>query len=435
MGLLSDLAALFVPDTQARHQFPDLQSQISAIRRTPNAFHPPSITEALSVPAIFRAVTLISNTVGSLAMEGYRQGQRLRQEDSPRLIVRPNPFTTPREFYRDTSYAMASRGEAWWWIARRDISGAPTALYPVPPQELQVTPNDRDRLRPLIEWGQKRMPNEDMVQVVLTREPGSLRGSGPLQMCGAAVTVSVEAQQFAANFFIGGGWPSAVIKSALDLTEDEALALKDQWTSTPNNMPKVIDPGIESVETVGTNPSNWQLTEQRTQQNGEAARMFGIPGALLEYNASGSSLTYQNVTEVYTQFVRTCLAPNYLEPIEQAMSDLLDGRTVSRFNVDGLLRADVKTRYEVHELAINTGVYGPDYAQRQEGIIPGSSEVAPVPFSEPLSAIEGSASMYALSARSLSDLRCPNCGRLNGRAAGYAEVACKRCGTMVTNVA
>lgn len=388
---------------------------------------PPSIRDALSVPAIFRAVTLISNTVGSLAMEAYRRGVRMPQEDAPRLIVRPNPFTTPREFYRDTSYAMASRGEAWWWIAVRDTDGTPLSLYPVPPHELTVTPNERNRLRPVIKWRDTVMRNEDMVQIVLTREPGALRGAGPLQVCGAAVSVSVEAQQFAANFFMGGGWPSAVIKSAIDLSEDEATLLKEQWTETPNNQPKVIDPGVESVEPFGTNPSTWQLTEQRVQQNGEAARMFGIPGALLEYNASGSSLTYQNVTEVYTQFARTCLAPNYLEPIEQAMSDLLNGQTVSRFNLDGLLRADIKTRYEVHEIAINAGVYDEGYARQREGIDPGSAENAPVPLAPP----QAIPTLLPVNRTALRELRCPHCGRMAGRVAGPAEIKCTRCGEMV----
>ena len=34
--------------------------------------------------------------------------------------------------------------------------------------------------------------------------------------------------------------------------------------------------------------------------------------------------------------------------------------------------------------------------------------------------------------RSLPELRCPACGRLAGRVAGPAEIACSKCGRMVT---
>jgi phage FluMu protein Com len=249
-------------------------------------------------------------------------------------------------------------------------------------------------------------------------------------MCGAAVSVSVEAQEFAADFFAGGGWPSAIIKSALSLEPEEAAALKLQWMETANNMPKVIDPGIESVEAMGSNPSTWQLTEQRVQQNGEVARMFGIPGALLEYSASGSSLTYQNVTEVYTQFVRTCLAPNYLEKIEQAMTDLVAGNTIARFNVEGLLRADVKTRAEVHQIMIGAGVYDAPYAQKIEGIEPGSVETAPVPLSPP----QAVPNILPFQARS-QEVRCHSCRRLLSELATPPyRLTCPRCKSVNENL-
>ena len=431
MGFLDAIGRVFAPEIQTRSDpwadYPGLYEQLALIRRTPRPWRTASINEALGVPAIFRAVTLISNTTGSLSMEAYRQGVKLPQEDAPRIIIRPNPFSTPNEFFRDTAYAMATRGEAWWWIAARDIDGVPLSLYPVPPSELHVSENPRNRLRPDIRWRDEPMRNEDMVQIVMHRESGALRGAGPLQVCGAAVSVSVEAQEWAADFFAGGGLPSAIIKSALDLEEHEAQALKQQWMETPNNMPKVIDPGVESVEAFGIDPKAAQLEEQRQYQNGEAARMFGIPGSLLEYSAAGSSLTYQNVTEVYTQFLRTCLAPNYLEKIEQAMSDLLTRATVSRFNVEGLLRADIKTRFDVHQVAIESGVYDPAYAQQAEGIAPGSIENAPVPMALP----QAVPALLPENRSALQELRCAKCGRLNGVASGYAETACKRCGTMV----
>ena len=151
-----------------------------------------SINEALGVPAIWGAVSLIADTVGSLSLEAFRQGVLLDADSRPRLIIRPNPFSTPRAFFRDTAFYLASRGEAWWWIAARDSDGAPMSLYPVPPWEIQVAKNPRNVLRPTITWLDRQMNNDDMRQITYMPDDGGLRGMGPLQACGAAMSVAVD---------------------------------------------------------------------------------------------------------------------------------------------------------------------------------------------------------------------------------------------------
>ena len=85
------------------------------------------------------------------------------------------------------------------------------------------------------------------------------------------------------------------------------------------------------------------MLDARSHQDGEAARLYGAAGIAGGVQRSGLvSLTYQNIGEVFTLFVKTCLAPNYLEPQEQALSDLLPRSTVARFNVDAFYRPDMQ---------------------------------------------------------------------------------------------
>ena len=373
---------------------PGLTEQLMAVQGlTPRPWRAAGLKEALGVPSIHRAVTLISNTVGMLSLNAYRKGARLDDDDRPRIIVRPNPFTTPRDFFRDTAYNMATRGEAWWWVAARDADGAALSLLPVNPAEVSVTEDPLDLRYPIIEWRGRKMRNEDMVQITLMREAGSLRGYGPLQLCGAAVSVAVEAQEWAANFFAYGGYPNIWIKAAGDLSGgddgmdpdglSEAQRLKAQWMETAPNTPKVTDDGIESIEQFDPNPQGAQMLDAREYQNGDTARMFGIPGSLLDYSVSGSSLTYQNLEQEMTKFLRTCLIPNYLAPIEQAISDQLTRSTIAKFHVEEVNRADIKTRYEVYEIGTRSGVLPVELAQEMEGIVPGNLENAPTPLASP----------------------------------------------------
>lgn len=367
-------------------EFDSLDDQLLAIRRRQLGTRPwrqASIREALGVPSIFGAVNMLANLTGSLTMSAMRDELEVDPDDRPQIIVRPDPLTIPREFYRGTAYNLASRGEAWWWVCKRDTQGRALSLWNVAPHEVTVEEDPNDRRYPIIRWGNKVYPNEDMRQLVYSREPGELRGVGPLQMCGAAVSVAVESQEWAANTYADGGRPSIAIKSAVELDKDEADLLREQWIDSPANVPRVIDPGIEEIQEFGEYDRGTGMLQARDYQNGETARMFNMPGSLLDYAVSGSSLTYQNIGEEFTKLVRQCLRPNYLEVIEQTMSDLLTRSTVARFKTDTLTLADIKTRYEVYGLGIDKGIIDAEEARRFEGYAPGDVENAAVPFSPP----------------------------------------------------
>lgn len=409
--------------------------QPARLSAPPRTWRVPSVGEALSVPAVHRAVDLIAGTAGMLTVAAYRGGRRMAEP--PPVVARPDPHGTPQRFYSATAASKAKWGEFVWWIASRDADGNASALVVVPPMELQVDEDPADRDRPRYRWGSvtgrrwtPARPDGSFVHVVdALSEPYALRGSGPLQRCGVAASISVEAQAWAAQFFAEGGNPSTVIKKLGDLSPSvgadgltEADRLREQWVSRPHNVPRVIDSNIESVSYTAPDQAGAQMLAARLHQRGDVADMFGIPGSLIEYQQPGSSLTYQNLEGEFSKFVRVCLQPGYLEPIEQALSDLLTRRTVARFNVAGFLRADVKTRYEVHSMAISSGVYDAAHARVEEGLEPGDPEFAPVPPAPP------SAVGRPVARAASRDVRCPACAKYLARALGPgSEVECPRC--------
>jgi hypothetical protein len=85
----------------------------------------------------------------------------------------------------------------------------------------------------------------------------------------------------------------------------------------------------------------------------------------------------------FDDFLRRCLRPNYLVPIEQTMSDLLPRATVARFDADVLVLADIKTRYDTYGVGIDKQIISAEEARAFEGLAPGDTDNAPVPFSPP----------------------------------------------------
>lgn len=411
------------PPIQLSTDTENIDQQLARIDRQAAArpWRVASIDEALGVPAISGAVTLVSNVSGTMTARVFRNNVPLPDGERPRVAVRPNPFGTPRLFFHQTVFSMAARGEAWLWAASRDGYGYATSLVPVPAYEVMVEAPTGDWLRPEIRWRGKLMPRGDMIHIPFSLEPGALRGKGPLQMCGAAVSVAVESQEWAANFFADGGHPSIHLHSDIELTGDEAADLRTQWTETPPNMPQVTS-GPMSLTELGVNVPAAQMLEARNRTAGDVAQMFHIPGSLLEYAREGSSLTYQNVSDEFDKLLRQCLLPDYLEPIEQAISDQLPRATAARFNTDALLRADVKTRYEVYQIAVDSGIMTVEEARAKEGLGRGDIETAPVPPSPPQA--------FPSQTPRLSAFRCPSCSRKLAESAGPGtRIAC-RCGTL-----
>jgi phage portal protein BeeE len=407
------------------------------------AYYLPTVAQALGVPSIQRAVSLIASTTGMLTMQGFRNGEVMAEP--PKLISRPDPDETPYTFYSMTAAQLAKYGEFVWWIATRDSDGNPAALVNVPLNELRVDRNPDNRRYPKYMWGGEvgtRYSPANPTGIFVHKkypigEPMALRGEGPLQLGQIAVSISVESQVWAANFYGGGGHPSDIIKHASQLDPtlrdeqgnpdtdaglSEADRLKAQYAARDPNTPLIIDQSIESIMAGKIDEAGAQMLEARLHQNGDAARLFGLPGKFVEYVQSGTSLTYQTLESAFTDLVKTCLQPLYLEPIEQAMSDLLTRSTAARFNVKGFLRADIKTRYEVHGIAIDKGIYDAEYAQREEGIIAGDVEYAPIPFAPPQAIPTPLAKAASLA------VRCSSCNKLVARSLGPgSELDCPRC--------
>jgi HK97 family phage portal protein len=358
--------------------YPDIDAQLYARQRAHVSSRPAAtIGEALGIPAIFRAVTLLSTVAASLQLKEYVNGREVTP--AAPVIRRPQRAWTPGAFTRQTVLNMAAYGEAIWIVKERDAGGLASDLVPVKPTLLKS-----DFSGIVHDWytydrnGKRFDYNRaDVVHIPFIQDPGDGRGRGPLQMCGVATNVAVEAEYWASRFFVGS-IPSVFLESKVPLAGDDPATIKDKWLTDPPNVPKVgygIEPHVLPL-----NPETAQLTASRMYSRGDAALMFGIPGRMLEYSESGSSITYANVGDLATELVRLTLSPVYLEQIEQAFSDLRPRGTEVRYDVEGFERADAKTRYEIHEKAIGLGMYDAEYAARAEGISGEFPEVRPAPL-------------------------------------------------------
>lgn len=300
---------------------PSLETQLRALSTPPTL---PTASQALTNPAVFRAVNLLASLAGSLRIDTFRDGEQI---PTPRVVERPNPFETGREFYMDTATTLLTAGEFGWWVAARGAENEPQALLNVPPYELQLEVQKKPYNR-VWTW-QGTDITRNFKHGIYWREMGEVRGKGPLQKCQVALAVNVEAELWAEKFFSGGP-PLVVLQYADSLDEGEADAILEQWKENAGEPVRVLDQSA-TANKLDADPENAQLTESRMYGDTTVARMFGIPSALLEAGVSGTSITYKTTPDAMAQLFDLCLQPTVLKPIEDAMSDLLPRGTTVRF--------------------------------------------------------------------------------------------------------
>lgn len=339
-----------------------------------------TIREALGIPAVWRALTLLSTVTSTFHL---REFVNQTEVNAAPVVLRPNRKWRPEAFFKRSVWDMGSRGETIYIVRERDFQDFPSSLTPVIPESMRSDWDGEEHRNwqsngpdgRIISFAQR-----DVIHIPLIQDPETGRGMGPLQMCGVAFNVAQQADMWASRFFLGSV-PSLYLDSASPINSTDAQTIKEQWLHDPPNVPKV---GYGYTPTsISTNMEESQALEARMMSRGDVAVAFGIPGKLLEYTESGSSLTYQNVGDLATELVRLTLGPSYLEPIEQTFSDLRPRGHETRFDTDDFQRADPKTRYEIHKTAIETGIYTAEYAADKEQIIDGgTSEVQPIPLRE-----------------------------------------------------
>jgi HK97 family phage portal protein len=148
--------------------------------------------------------------------------------------------------------------------------------------------------------------------------------------------------------------------------------------------PLVLEEGMKA-DIISFSPADAQFLEQRRLSNEDVARIFGVPPAVL---GIGELPTYGSAVEEARQLVGCCLAP-LAARVEAALErDLLteaDRRAglYIRHDLEGLLRGDMRARFEAYRIAREIGVLSPNDIRRRENepaIENGDSYIQPLNY-------------------------------------------------------
>lgn len=330
-----------------------------------------TVSEAFGLPMVYRSIQIHAIAGKQLSIGTVRNG---RQVTNHRLVERPDPFMSRSSWIEQCIVSLASTGNAYLEIVGDVLD--PAALPVLNPLEVTIATNAAGRVTGYLYRGRELKPSQ-IKHMTLMRIPGSAYGLGPIQAAQPDLRGAIDTRDYAAHWMDAGGQPNGVLKTDQILSGDQAKAYKDRWNETAGarNGVAVLGQGM-TYTPIFLSPKDVQFIEAQQFNVTTIARMFGTPASLMLAAVEGNSQTYSNVEQDWLAYVRFTLM-GYLVEIEDALSSILPGRQLAKFNIEALLRADTTTRYAAYRTGVEAGFLTLDEIRDLEHLEPLPATAAP----------------------------------------------------------
>lgn len=343
---------------------------------TSEAGIPVNIDNALGVPSIWAAVNFISGTLASLPLEIYENDEKVNDGIGAWINRAVNPSVSSFQWRKYTFEQVLTGGRSVTLIIKNG-RGDVTDLVPLDPSNLHVHQSKTDDF-PTKTYRTKNQvyQADEVIDITYMVKHNMLDIRGPIMTNKDIVGLAIAATNYGSKSFQSGGIPPAVLQGPFQSGVAATRASEDVAAATAKlareGRSVLALPSGHELKSVGFSPDDMQLIELQRFCIEQIARIYSLPPVFLQDLSNG---TYSNVEQQDLHFVKHTLR-RWIEQTEQEMNLKLFGRESNkevRFNVDSLLRGDLKTRMEGHATSIQNGIKTPNEVREIEGLDPQES--------------------------------------------------------------
>ncbi|TKJ24358.1 phage portal protein [Blastococcus sp. CCUG 61487] len=321
-----------------------------------------------AVGAALRCVQIISGLVASCPLHTFEPETR-RTVRIPALSAE-RVGMTPFERHEMTTAHIALWGNAYW-RKHRTRDGRFAEFVPIHPARVEVEIVEGedaaavgmpyvkkftvDGKVPLTEWDIMHIPGLSFDGIKGVSVVGRLRRT--FELAGSA-------EAMAEKLYRQGMLLSGFLSTDQPLEEDQATILKDRWRAKLAGIDNAYEVAVLDRNTkfheLSMSPADAQFLETRKFSTTEIARIFGVPGWLINDQEKSTSWG-TGIESQFRALVVVTLAP-YMQRMEQRIDrEILDPRTESaKFKLEGLLRGDSKARAAFYNAGITGGWLTPN---------------------------------------------------------------------------
>jgi HK97 family phage portal protein len=342
---------------------------------------------AMQIATVYACVRLLAESVACLPLHLYQldgEDGKLKAKNHPlyKILYRQaNPEMTSFSFWEVMMTHLLLWGNAYAQIVRDGKNGI-LGLYPLLPENVEMDRENGGELYYIYHAYTDEVPGETNKDILFRREevlhiPGmgfnGLVGFSPIAMMKNALGTTLAVEKYGSSFFRNGAQPSGVLEHPGVLKNPEKI--RANWSTVyggANNAHKVavLEEGMH-YKPISLPPEDSQFLSTREFGVEEICRIFRVPPHMVQ---DLKRSTYNNIEHQSIDFVVHTLAP-WLTRIEQAIiKDLLleeeQAQYFPKFNVDGLLRGDYKSRMEGYAIGFSNGFLSPNDIRRLENMDP-----------------------------------------------------------------
>ena len=327
---------------------------------------------AMQTTAVYACVRILAESIAGLPLHlyEYRGNGKERVPQHPLYFLlhdAPNPEMTSFIFRETMMIHLLLWGNSYAQILR-DGRGRVMGLYPLLPNRMSVGRDESGEIvytyTPMSESnphlkGQRQITlrREDVLHIPVLGFDG-LVGYSPIAMAKNAIGIALATEEYGAAFFKNGARPGGVLEHPGVLKDPSKL--RESWHAVYGGTMNtgriaVLEEGVK-YQQIAIPPEEAQFLETRKFQIDEIARLYRVPPHMVGDLEKSS---FSNIEQQSLEFVKYTLNP-WVVRWEQALQKALLTEKERkdyfiRFNVDGLLRGDYKSRMEGYAIGRQNG--------------------------------------------------------------------------------
>ncbi len=341
---------------------------------------------ALQISTVYACVRLLAETVASLPLHLYKftdKGdgkERATGHPLYKILYRQaNPEMTSFSFREAMMMHLLLWGNAYAQIVRDGKNGI-LGLYPLLPENVEIDRADNGELFYTYHAYTDEVPGENNKDIIFQRDeilhiPGlgfnGLVGFSPIAMMKNALGTTLAVEKYGSAFFKNGAQPAGVLEHPGVLKDPQKI--RDNWMNAyggAGNAHKVavLEEGM-AYKPISLPPEDSQFLSTREFGVEEISRIFRVPPHMVQ---DLKRATFNNIEHQSIDFVMHTIMP-WLVRIEQAIiKDVLieeeQDHYFPKFNVDGLMRGDYKSRMDGYAVGFANGFLSPNDIRRLENM-------------------------------------------------------------------
>lgn len=322
---------------------------------------------AIKASTVFACVRLISETLASLPLVMYRTDGKMKEKaiDHPLywlLKIEPNRLQSSFQWLESEQASLLLNGNSYSEI-EYNRAGQIIGIWPLKTANvLPFIENNEKKYRVSLKNGGTTVLTAEKILHIPAFGTNGITGLSPVDTGKGAIGLALAAEKFGEKLFANGIRTTGVLKhpGILGDTAYENLktSFKDNYEGLNNSgKPMILEEGM-SWESISMTPDDAQMLETRKFQVSEIARIFNVPPHMIgDLERSTNNNIEQQSLEFVQYSLRSWIARWESELNRRLLKPSERQTYYFKFLVDGLLRGDVKSRFEAYNLGRNMGIY------------------------------------------------------------------------------